>query len=47
MIDAVCIDCDGDDTIGDSVWAEMTAYLARRGVRVAYDHDAGYPVARR
>lgn len=37
---------DTDDTDGDeTVWSEMTAYLARRGVTVAYDHDAGYPVA--
>lgn len=39
---------DTDDTDGDeAVWSELVAYLARRGVSVAYDHDAGYPLARR
>ncbi len=42
---AVLLDTDGTD--GDeSVWSELTSYLRRRGVTVAYDHDAGYPVAR-
>lgn len=39
---------DTDETDGDeTVWSELVAYLGRRGVSVAYDHDAGYPVARR
>jgi hypothetical protein len=39
---------DTDETDGDeAVWSELEAYLGRRGVSVAYDHDAGYPVARR
>jgi hypothetical protein len=39
---------DTDDTDGDeAVWAELVAYLERRGVTVRYDHDAGYPLAQR
>lgn len=34
-----------DNDLAEDVWSEMVAYLSRRGVSVAYDHDAGFPVA--
>lgn len=36
-----------DDDLAEDVFGEMKAYLSRRGVRVHYDHDAGYPIASR
>lgn len=36
-----------DNDLPEDVWAEMCAYLSRRGVTVSYDHDDGFPVARR
>ena len=43
--DAVMLDT--DDTDGSEVvWDEMVAYLDRRGVSVAYDHDDGNAYAR-
>lgn len=45
-LDAVLVDNDG--TSGDEAnWSELEQYLGRRGVTLAYDHDAGYPVATR
>jgi hypothetical protein len=31
--------------LAEDQWSEMTSYLARRGCVVAYDYDAGLPVA--
>lgn len=36
-----------DNDLAEDVFAEMKAYLFSRGVRVHYDHDAGFPVASR
>lgn len=46
--DAAPLLLDNDGDAADAAqWSEMVQYLARRGIRVAYDHEAGYPVARR
>lgn len=34
-----------DNDLSEAEFAEMVAYLKRRGVTVKYDHDDGFPIA--
>lgn len=37
--------CIAENDLSECEWAEMVAYLRRRGIRVVFDHDGGLPRA--